>query len=92
MVKVRAPLVQDPQRQDWVVNTTTFAGPLTKFQLDRAIEKGIDVLETHERDEWFRFDGRVVRDPHPEVPGYKDKEVTHVHHRGTSTPVRRASY
>jgi hypothetical protein len=39
--------------------------------------QAIRALELHEMDEWLRFDGEHVNDPHPEIPKLKPKLVVY---------------
>jgi hypothetical protein len=45
---------------DWYTHPVSDQEKLVRF-----VEMAIEKLEAHERDEWLRVGGRLVRDPHP---------------------------
>ena len=52
----------DGEREQW--RTYVIAGHRTIPEVLASVRKAIQTWELHEADEWFRFDGKRVHDPH----------------------------
>lgn len=94
-VKLRAacPSVTDPTYTHVVTTTNlTNVPPLLRAVLDHAVLQTVARFEKHEQDEWLRLDGRVINNPHPEVPGYAERRYNHVHDRSASASLRGSAH
>lgn len=64
---LRSPDVSDPSRLAKITTTQELEFPVETGHLEMLIYSGWKYLESHEIDEWLKFDGECVNDPHPEL-------------------------